>query len=328
MLEKKGQADKLLWLLAVPLVLATLKVIGHHAILEFGFKEINAACPPFFRNHVNYAAMLSIFLPFMWYLRKWASTPRRQKWLTTMSVILIFAIITAYTRAAYVAVALALVAFWIIRLRLMSLAIAIASIAIIGLLSFLLIEDRFMELVPTSETVAHDELSGIISSTSELKDVSTMERYHRWIAGARMVSDKPILGFGPGNFYHFYKQYTLNRFSTYVSDNPEKSGIHNYFLMIALEQGIIGLLIFVLLIYFLALQGQRIYHETKDLKERDLVMAALLSGIVVDAFLLMNDMIETDKVGSLFFFNIAILVTLDLRNQRIQRQTEALEEQL
>lgn len=320
MLRKKGQADKLLWLIAVPLVLATIKVMVHHATLDFGFKAINAACPPFFRNHVNYAAMLSIFLPFMWYLRKWASTPRIKYWATVMTVIFIAAIILAYTRAAYVAVLLAVVAFWIVRLHLMQLAVAIASIGIIGVLLFLLIENRFMELVPSSETVAHTELSGIISSTSELKDVSTMERYYRWIAGVRMVSEKPVTGFGPGNFYHFYKEYTLSRFSTYVSDNPEKSGIHNYYLMVALEQGIIGLIIFLMLIYNVVLQGQRIYHETRDRKHRDLAMAALLSSIVIYAFLLMNDMIETDKVGSLFFFNIALLATVDLRNKHLQQQ--------
>lgn len=320
MLKKNGQADKILWLIAVPLVLATIKIIIHHATLDFGFKEINAACPPFFRNHVNYAAMLSIFLPFMWYLRKWASTPRIKYWSTIMMVVLIVGIIMAYTRAAYVAVLLAVIAFWIIRLRLMGLAVAIATIGILGILSFLLIENRFMELVPSSETVAHTELSGIISSTSELKDVSTMERYYRWIAGVRMVSERPVTGFGPGNFYHFYKEYTLSRFSTYVSDNPEKSGVHNYYLMVALEQGIIGLIIFILLIYNVVLQGQRIYHETVNRRYKDLVMAALLSSIVIDAFLLMNDMIETDKLGSLFFFNIALLAIIDLRNKRLAEE--------
>ena len=142
-----------------------------------------------------------------------------------------------------------------------------------------------------------------------------------------MVADKPLMGFGPGNFYHFYKEYTLSRFSTYVSDNPEKSGIHNYYLMVALEQGILGLIIFLMLIYNIVLQGQRIYHETRNRKDRDLVMAALLSSIVIDAFLLMNDMVETDKVGSLFFFNIALLVTLDLKNKRLQEEKKKLVDQ-
>lgn len=315
LIKDQKKVNLLLWLVAIPLALATTKVILHHATLEFGFKKINAACPPFFRNHVNYAAILAVFLPFAYYLRKW-STGFGKRILEIALGIFVFGVITAYTRAAYVALAIVPVAYWVIRLRLVKLAAVIASIGILGILSFLITENKFMELVPTDQTVAHTELSEIVSSTSELKDVSTMERYYRWIAGAQMIAEKPVLGFGPGNFYHFYKHYTLNRFSTYVSDNPEKSGIHNYYLMTTLEQGIIGLVIFLLLIYTTIIYGEQVYHQSPTRERKDLVMSAILSTIVIDAFLLMNDMIETDKIGSFFFFNIAIIVIIDLINKR------------
>lgn len=311
----------LLWLLAIPLTLATTKVILHHATLEFGFKTINEACPPFFRNHVNYAAILSVFLPFLYYLRKW-STGLKKRLLEIAFGVLVFGVLTAYTRAAYVALAIVPIAYWIIRLRLVKLAAIIATIGVLGVLSFLITENKFLELVPTDQTVAHTELSDIVSSTSELKDVSTMERYYRWIAGAQMIAEKPVLGFGPGNFYHFYKHYTLNRFSTYVSDNPEKSGIHNYYLMTTLEQGIIGLIIFLLLIYTTIIYGEQVYHQCTTRSRKDLVMAAILSTIVIDAFLLINDMVETDKIGSFFFFNIAIIVIVDLINKKEKSENE------
>ena len=319
--EKK--INLLLWLVVIPLTLATTKVILHHATLQFGFKTINEACPPFFRNHVNYAAILAVFLPFLYYLRKW-NVGLKKRLLEIAFLILIFGVITAYTRAAYVALAVVPFAYWIIRLRLVRLAATITTIGIIGLLFFLIAENKFLELVPTDQTVAHTELSDIVSSTTELKDVSTMERYYRWIAGAEMIAQKPILGFGPGNFYHFYKHYTLNRFSTYVSDNPEKSGIHNYYLMTTLEQGFIGLIIFLLLIYSTIIYGEDVYHESKTRIRRDLVMSAILSTVVIDAFLLINDMIETDKIGSLFFFNIAIIVIIDLANKKEAAEQEEL----
>ena len=177
-----------------------------------------------------------------------------------------------------------------------------------------------MELVPTDQTVAHKEFADIVSSTSDLKDVSTMERYYRWIAASQMVSEKPLIGFGPGNFYHFYKHYTLNKFSTYVSDNPEKSGVHNYYLMTVLEQGIIGLILFLFIIYFSIIYGEKIYHDSKNRARKDLVMSATLSLLIIDSFLLMNDMIETDKVGSFFFLNIAILVIVDLLNEKESKE--------
>lgn len=324
-LRQEQRIRFVLWLIAIPLAIATTKVIVHHATLEFSFTMINRACPPFFRNHVNYAAMLSVFLPFLWYLRKWAANAWRRRLLEIISGILIFGILTAYTRAAYVAVVMALGAYWIFRLGLIRLAAVLATIGLIGLLFFLIVENKFMELVPTDQTVAHTELSDIVNSTSELKDVSTMERYYRWIAGAQMVAEKPVFGFGPGNFYHFYKQYTLSRFATYVSDNPEKSGVHNYYLMVTLEQGIIGLIIFLLLIYTVLLYGEWVYQQCRPTHPQwaDLVMAALLSTVIIDAFLLINDIVETDKIGSFFFFNIAIIAIIDRRHKEYLEETIA-----
>ncbi|BDS14517.1 O-antigen ligase family protein [Aureispira anguillae] len=322
LVKDQKKLDRLLWLVAVPLTFATTKVILHHASLDFGFKMINTACPPFFRNHVNYAAILSVFLPFLWYLRKWANSNLSQRFAEIALLVISFGIITAYTRAAYVAVALAPIVYWVVRLRIVKLAAIIVTIGLAGILSFLIAENKFMELVPTEQTVAHTELADIVSSTSELKDVSTMERYYRWIAGTQMIAEKPVFGFGPGNFYHFYKHYTLNKFSTYVSDNLEKSGIHNYYLMTTLEQGIIGLIIFLALIYMTIIYGEQVYHNSPDRKRKDIVMASILSTIIIDAFLLMNDMIETDKIGSFFFFNIAIIVIIDLINKEEKKEKE------
>jgi len=310
----------LLWLVAISLCLATLKVIIHHSFLEFGFKRINEACPPFFRNHVNYAAILSVFFPFIPFLFKWTKSKFTKRIGHAIFIIISFGIITAFTRAAYVALVIAFIAYWVIRFRLVKFAILITTIAIIGLVSFLVTKNKFMELVPTDQTVAHKEFADIVSSTSELKDVSTMERYYRWIAASQMVAEKPLIGFGPGNFYHFYKHYTLNKFSTYVSDNPEKSGVHNYYLMTVLEQGIIGLILFLFIIYFSIIYGEKIYHDSKNRARKDLVMSATLSLLIIDSFLLMNDMIETDKVGSFFFLNIAILVIVDLLNKKESKE--------
>ncbi len=315
-IKSTKRINLILWLIAIPLVLATTKVILHHATLDFGFKKINESTGPFFRNHVNYAAIISLFLPFIWYLHKWADSAKLKLIMKISFFVISFGIITAYTRAAYVAIFGALAAFWVIRIRLTKLAVVLTVISALGLVTFLMLENRFMEFVPSEQTVAHTELSDIVNSTSKLEDVSTMERYYRWIAASQMIAAKPIVGFGPGNFYHFYKQYTLERFATYVSDNPEKSGVHNYYLMTALEQGLIGLFIFVVLIVFVILYGEKVYHNTKDKQSRDLVMAALLSTIIIDAFLMINDMIETDKVGSFFFFNMAIVVLVDLFNKK------------
>ena len=324
LIKSPKKINLLLWLVAIPLAIATAKVILHHATLDFGFKKINESTSPFFRNHVSYAAILALFIPFMLYLNKWTTTKKWKTITLTCLGIIIFGVITAYTRAAYVALAGAFLAYWVIRLRLMKIALTISVIVILGVVNFLVVDNAFMELAPSEKTVAHTELTDIVNSTSKLEDVSTMERYYRWIAAAQMIGTKPILGFGPGNFYHFYKHYTLERFSTYVSANPEKSGVHNYYLMVAVEQGILGLLIFVIMVLYLIVYGEKVYHSCKRRKDKDLIMAAILSSLIIDAFLLMNDMIETDKVGSFFFFNMAIVVLVDLYNKQLLEKEKEL----
>ena len=124
-----------------------------------------------------------------------------------------------------------------------------------------------------------------------------------------------MTGFGPGTFYFYYQKYTVSGFKTYVSDNPEHSGIHNYYLMTTVEQGLPGLFFFLIFCLVTMLQGQRIYQRTTDPSRRRTLTAAILCFILIDLLMLMNDFVETDKIGSLFFLSASILVNIDLGNR-------------
>ena len=108
------------------------------------------------------------------------------------------------------------------------------------------------------------------------------------------------MGFGPSNFYSTYSAYANNSFQTYVSDNPEKSGIHNYYLMLAVEQGIPGLLIFLSMVWYLLLQAEKKYHSCA-LDQRNRIELAILWLMMILSISLLNDMIEVIKVGPFFF---------------------------
>ena len=139
-----------------------------------------------------------------------------------------------------------------------------------------------------------------------------MERVYRWVAAGHMAPERPVLGWGPGNFVNFYEQFTVISFQTYVSDNPERSGVHSYFFMLVVEQGVPGLLFFIILLFAFLVQGERLYHCLAPYPfQQRMLMGAMLSMIVITAFLLINDLVETDKIGSFFFINLAILVRMD-----------------
>lgn len=299
----------------VPFALVTAYIVYSHYQMDFAFTLINTAVHPFFRNHVSYAVMLALFMPFAVYvLAQYGKTYTNKVLISAGILIMLFGIATAYTRAAYIGIILSLMVYVAVRLRLMMPAVVLGIVMGIGVVFYLVADNKYLDIVPSEKTVAHTEFGSIVKATSQLKDISTMERYFRWIAAARMCSHRPMLGFGPGTFTTFYKQYSVLRFSTYVSDNPERSGTHNYYLMTLTDQGFPGLIIYLILTIFALVRGQRIWHESPRGARRGAVMAALLCLVTIDAIQLMNDMLETDKVGSLFFLSLAILVKMDRLN--------------
>jgi O-antigen ligase len=121
-----------------------------------------------------------------------------------------------------------------------------------------------------------------------------------------------------------YLRYTVKSFRTYVSDNPEKSTTHNYFLLQLAEQGIPGFLLFVTLVATSLLTGERLYHRSRQHPEiRQVVLAALLSLVVIVFHLTLNELVEVDKIGPVFFICLALLIRANSWLTEAERAAEA-----
>ncbi|MFN0015180.1 MAG: O-antigen ligase family protein [Saprospiraceae bacterium] len=308
-LQTEDDHKRLLWWFFVPLLLTVCMILVRHAPHGFSFKEVNYVMGPFYRNHVMYACLLAIFLPFVWYGTYWYRRYSSKWWVLVGGIaLLIVGINFAYTRAAYVALVAAAGIYWMVRRRLIKVALLAFCIAFSGLVLLVTERDNWLAFAPDYErAVSHTRFDNLLEATTKLEDISIMERVYRWVAAAYMIQDRPFTGFGPGSFYFNYKKYTVSSFKTYVSDNPERSGIHNYYLMVAVEQGIPGLLFFLFFCFTVMFTGQQVYHRTPDPGRRRIVVSALLGFSLIALLMLMNDFVETDKIGSLFFVCAAIL---------------------
>lgn len=317
LLRTKLDLHKVILAIALPLTVVLLYCLIRHASLGFSFEDVNQAMAPFFRNHVTYAALTSIVLPF---LLVGAFSFRQNSWwryaLLFTSIISLVAIQTSYTRAAYGSLFIAALYVVVMRLKLTKHALILAMALVIAFGTFVVSNNRFFNFAPNyNKTVTHTDFDNLLEATYKLEDISTMERVYRWVAGSYMSAEHPVVGFGPGNFYRFYKGYALESFRTYVSDNPEHSGIHNYYLMTVVEQGWPGLVFFVILFCTGLITAEKAYHRTKK-KSVKLAIIIFSSSLVVNlSFQLMNDMIETDKAGPWFFLCLAGIVVLDLQNR-------------
>jgi len=296
----------------VAAVITVVVIEFRHAASGFAFDQINTVVRPFYRNHVNYACLLVCLLPYSWpvwhYLKR--DQFKRVIW-TGVILILLCGIFLSYTRAAYLAIFGIVLIYPLLKWRLVHAAAVVVPVVVLIGLSYFISNNRYLEFAPDyNKAITHYEFGSLLEATPQGKDISTMERVYRWVAGANMVGERYLVGFGPAGFYGAYQPYTLNQFSTYVSDNPERSTIHNYFLMTAVEQGIPGLVFFLILIYLFYLEAQRSF-KSPDPVRRSWTLAAIGSFSSILILLFFNDMIETDKVGSYFFINIAILVRLN-----------------
>ena len=165
-------------------------------------------------------------------------------------------------------------------------------------------------------TIFHKDFGEHLVATYKLKDVSTAERFYRWIAGVRMIKDKWTTGYGPNTFYANYKPYAVPAYKTWVSDNKDHSTVHNYFLLTIIEQGLPGILFFLLLTGAMFYYAQQLYHRIADPLFKT---AALTTGVILTMLLVVNflsDLIETDKVGSLFFLCLSVLVITDVNTRQ------------
>lgn len=325
LLKNEKDLRQAFWFVFIPLIGTIFIVLLRHAQYGFSFEMVYRVLSPFFRNHVTYAAIMAIMVPWLWFARYWYPTWSTRWWLLLGALLLlIVAIQLSYTRAAYLAIFVAAGAYFMIRWRLTKLALAGAAVVAVTGLMYLGTDERYLELAPNYErTVTHTDFGNLIEATYQLEDISTMERVYRWVAAFQMIGDKPWFGFGPGNFYNFYKGYTVTSFRTYVSDNPEQSGVHSYYLMTLVDQGIPGLIIFALLLFGALIYGESIYHRTKNINNRRIVMIALLMIVVISLLQLINDLIETDKVGPFFFISLALLVNVDLQNRKTKASSNS-----
>ncbi|SFP70195.1 O-antigen ligase family protein [Hymenobacter arizonensis] len=291
--------------------LSVFYVAVRHAANDFSFQTVNGAVHPFFRNHVIYSTMLALLVPFGWLgMQAARKGSARLAWQLGLGVLL-FGLLTSYTRASLLSLPIAGLFYLIIRLRLTRTVLATATVTLALAVSYIASGDNYKAFAPNYERITFngDNFGKHLTATYNLQDVSGMERIYRWVAAARMVAEKPLMGSGAATFYPEYKRYTLKSFRTFLSDNPEKSTAHNYFLLQLAEQGVPGFLLFVSLVFTALLRAESLYHRARQQPEvRRVVLAAALSFVIIVFHLTLNELVEVDRIGSIFFLCLALLV--------------------
>lgn len=320
LLDSQERISKMAIYLLVPMFFLAFQTLVRHSYYGFSFELVKKTITPFFRNHVTYSAMLVCLLPVAWIMYQLTPEDNSKKvWIKRGIILGLIALVFAYSRGAWLALLVGVGMYYVIQKKWLKQLLIGAVVLLLSITLWLATDYNYMRFAPDHDrTIFHTDIKEHLAATVALKDVSNAERFYRWVAGFNMVVERPITGFGPNCFYSQYKTYTVNRFQTWVSDNPEHSTVHNYFLLTLCEQGIPGLLLFCALYFGMLLKAQSLYYQFQNqfFSKVALCIALVLSMLGVVNF--MSDMIETDKLGSLFWLCLGLLLYLDKQQKEAQ----------
>ena len=92
------------------MLVVTIISLYRHFLLGFSFANINAAVKPFFRNHVNYSAMLVCTIPLL--VAAYQLT-RKYRLLVVVSIFIVLAaLFFSYSRGAWIALLAGVSSYW------------------------------------------------------------------------------------------------------------------------------------------------------------------------------------------------------------------------
>jgi len=306
------------FLLLIPILMTMILIVYYHKNLGFDFTLINKAVGNIYYNRVDYATVMSMAFPLIW-----VAIPLTKKWKKWQRLLLLLtvpffcaAIYLTFARGAMLATFFAIAIGIGIRLKFARF-IMPAFYGLIALtLVYLVHHNKYIDFRPNYEhTYTHFTFADHLVATFRGEDMSSMERLYRWIAGIRMSNDRPITGVGPNAFYYYYKPYAVSSFRTYVSRNTEQSTTHNYFLYMLVEQGWPAMILYALLLVVFFVVAEKTYHRFNDRFYRlvTLGVAMMFAASFINNFF--SELIETHKVGTMFYLCIGLMVVLDAKSR-------------
>ncbi len=214
------------WLLVLVFASDILVVIIKAPLLHYGinYSILRQQFPAY-----GLLFLLSLVMPFS----------VRSRSVTLLSGLLSISIILSLTRGAWLGL-LIIGIYWLWKSRNSS---RTRSVVVIGLLILGLGLALFA--VPGVRNAFHTK----IQSSFTLQSASNEERLGLAIASLKMFAERPITGVGAGNFSTYLLSNGIPKFIS--SRNPQTLTPHNFFLQVAAENGLIGLLAFLVLPFVL-----------------------------------------------------------------------------
>ena len=233
----------------------------------------------FFNQANSFACYLIIVLPLSLFLSAQSRT-RLGKVAGTCAVALnLVALMLTFSRASWPLAFLTILAFFLLarrrapretplhprtgapsrpgHLRLIAPLVIVVALALVGVFLF-----------------RGADLSTLVSRHSGA------QRLHLYRAGLSMIAKKPCLGYGPGNYHHAAASVKM----THDEERLKRAHLHNLYLQVTLETGIVGLCLFLIFVVSVIRLVWRGVREAPTAEIRGLAASLCVSACAFFAY--------------------------------------------
>jgi O-antigen ligase len=298
---------------SVALAIVVIYTTVSHARFNFDEKIADWIVSPFYNDHTAYGAALAMFIPVMvsfWYLR---SVSKNIKILSFILFgMFMLAIVLSFARAGWASLAVALAILLTLWLKIKFRTLFISFFTLIGL--FLAFQTEIIMILNKNDQDAKGGFANNIESMLNIStEASNLERLNRWSCAIRMWQDKPVFGWGPGTYMFKYAPYQLSRDLTIISTNFGTVGnAHSEYLGPLSEQGILGLVSVIILLFYVTSLGYRLVYSLNDHDDRILCTGLFLGIMTYFVHGFINNFLDTDKLSLPFWAFLSALVCFDI----------------
>lgn len=319
MFDKKSRIRNYVWAF-IPLLLFVIgyAVANLAKVGLFNQQAAHLSASPFFNDHTAYGCILAMVLPFSIGLALTPKyTPAFRLFCWGVVAVLSFATLLSYSRAAWLGIAVVMVIFVIVLLKIKFRTVLIVS-AVLGTFFLLNREQIYVRLEQNRQDSSKDLAKHIQSISNIRTDESNLERLNRWACALRMFNERPVFGWGPGTYMFKYAPFQASYQKTNISTNAGTMGnAHSDYLGPLAESGVLGSLSFIAIGIISLFTGFTIYKKSAGhFATRVLILSATLGLITYYVHGGLNNFLDSDKASALFWGYTAMIVALDVYHVR------------
>lgn len=286
-LTSTNRVQFLLKTLLVSHVLIAAYGLGTQAV--GGIRIYGDLAYPFFIEHCIYAAFICFSLVFMLAFALNEPQGRTQTILWIATAFLAFAVFLTFVRGSWISL-LPVLFYYMLQFRTRRGSVDLVVVGIYVIL---------IGIVIVLGTGLGQLFLQRIETVTDLQYVANYDRIGRWFSAIAIWQDNPIFGAGWGSYPDMYFYYIIIK-DTWSGEF--RMGAHNIYLELLSEVGIVGLIVFLTLIYVFFRQAILLQFRTNNSTLRTFLIATqgAMITFLVHAFL--NNLGPSDKIGITFWF--------------------------